>query len=198
MLLEAIEKIVPRAMEIPQEFEVYRAFVVPCWVRVQEPKKHIAKVTLVEIFIGCKEDSYGESRRRQLNSERHPSWPAIHYSVCSHKLLSDKSLSFIRDQLNLCERNHTLCRATSDSGLVLPSRLLDLGHQEQQSHASFLKSPIRLMTSLKGIGNEPYVCLSHRWSASGDNITTERSNLEEHQRGIHFDHLDLSIRKQFF
>jgi hypothetical protein len=79
-----------------------------------------------------------------------------------------------------------LGQSSSHHGLVfMPKRILDIGAfddtQEVVQRASF-----RLIKSESIVVKKEYVCLSHWWNFSGQDLLTTRATYNEHQNGIEY------------
>jgi hypothetical protein len=123
--------------------------------------------------------------------ENHPLWPAIVRSSCNHDLGSDDSITFIRDQLQTCAREHQACGLEAASRQdFMPRRVLDIGTTDDGSLETFARAPVRLVESNEIVGERIYVSLSHRWSADGQTIVTKQSTYEKHRSAIAFKDLD--------
>lgn len=122
--------------------------------------------------------------------DHHPRWPAIVRSSHHQDLSSDESMTFIRNLLQTCAREHQACRleATSPQDFM-PSRVLDLGIVDDGALDSSASASIRLVESSEIKGERTYTCLSHRWSPDGQTIVTKQSTYEKHKSAIAFQDL---------
>ncbi|KAF2820245.1 HET-domain-containing protein, partial [Ophiobolus disseminans] len=66
----------------------------------------------------------------------------------------------------------------------MPKRVLDIGVVDDTQLPVTQRAPIRLVESDSITDGRVYVCLSHRWSASGLTLATTQRNYEKHMEGI--------------
>jgi hypothetical protein len=186
ILLRAIATLVPLALATPSQISLIRVNSWSCRFGIWH--WNTGYLSFVELFTERQASSYAESRASQLANRRHPRWPAIGYSLCSHDLSSEKSISFIGRELYACTAFHGLCSASTGKEGVLPKRLLDLG-QRGASSTSHDEAPIKLVETAQEDGIESYACLSHRWAAAEQTIITEKATLKERRSKIAFEKL---------
>ena len=100
-----------------------------------------------------------------------------------------QSLDRCRDWLSTCRDHHKRCwPSTIDYPKFLPTRLLDVGVQSQQT--------VRLVLSKEIIGaaKAAYVTLSYCWGATNDAARTTKENLVDRLESIQVDTLPKSLQ----
>ncbi|KAF2638421.1 HET-domain-containing protein [Massarina eburnea CBS 473.64] len=92
-------------------------------------------------------------------------------------LWSGNALTWLRDRLDTCVREHPSCQ--SRDGTHLPTRILDVGRE---------KSRIYLIDGTD-VPVTRYITLSYRWGSAKNSLRTLTTNYSEHQAGIQLDTL---------
>jgi hypothetical protein len=88
----------------------------------------------------------------------------------------------VHNWLETCNKGHRFCGRTQKP--ILPSRLVDVGNDEQAPH---------LYETTEGDTGD-YICLSHIWGTVKNMLKTEKSSIAERKRGIPMDILPLTFR----
>ncbi|KAH8896268.1 HET-domain-containing protein [Thozetella sp. PMI_491] len=88
---------------------------------------------------------------------------------------SAQSINWAKKAIRDCSERHELCRITETP--ALPTRILDIGTSESESHIFSIKL-------VEGNGRQgKYTCLSHCWGGKPP-ITTVRANIDHHKTEI--------------
>lgn len=92
--------------------------------------------------------------------------------------MSDRNVTFLRQCIEECTRNHPRCRKKTTKSMFVPKRLLDLGNSENGS--------IRLVEHMKTLPLDDsqnhvlYATLSYCWGSAVP-MTTTKANKHDHE-----------------
>jgi hypothetical protein len=191
ILFNAVTKYLPNAIDDEVElYSMYSTHGVFGVHLLKTGERHSVQLFVTEGTFCATDFTWMRCADRGLG-QKHPVWPAIVRSSYHHDLSSDDSITFIRDLLQTCAREHQACRlqAASQQGFM-PRRVLDIGITDDGSLEALARAPVKLVESSEIEEERIYVSLSHRWSADGHTIVTKQSTYEEHRSGIAFKDLD--------
>jgi hypothetical protein len=96
------------------------------------------------------------------------------------------SMAFLLSKYNECCKQHTLCRLPQSDAQFYPTRLIDVGVQEDVS--------IRLCEMYSPGERGPYFCLSHCWGKKMP-LRLTKDTLSTLQAGIPIEHLPKTFRE---
>ncbi|KAF5529306.1 het-domain-containing protein [Fusarium napiforme] len=127
------------------------------------------------------EDIFRVSRLFYLSGTPKPAWDFIRPGNLFLKNRRDEYRPLLAGWLEDCNSNHKDC-VVSDS--LLPKRVLDVG----------TKTAKQLFLHISSDKVAPYVALSHCWGATGIQLKTTTSTLQDHQKGINFQDLPMNFQ----
>jgi hypothetical protein len=92
----------------------------------------------------------------------------------------------IQPWIKRCQQNHKSCNTASSPIKSLPTRVIDIGHENQNLQ---LYIPVE-----DGTTRTRYLTLSYYWGAGNASARTTRANFDARRRNINFEELPKTIQ----